>query len=55
MKGVPMPAKTEKQRRFLEGVKHGNIHRKGITPKDAARALGDEETPKGHPKHKKKK
>lgn len=35
------PAKTKKQERFLQGVKHGTIHRKGISPADAARALGD--------------
>jgi len=36
-----MPAKTKKQERFLQGVKHGTIHRKGITPADARRALGE--------------
>ena len=48
-----MPAKTEKQRRFLEGVKHGNIHRKGITPADAERALGENEKKKPAKKDKK--
>lgn len=36
-----MPAKSEKQRRFLEGVKHGTIKRKGITKEDAKKALGE--------------
>lgn len=45
---VMSPAKTPKQKRFLEGVAHGNIHRKGITPEDAKKALGQ------HPPKKKK-
>ena len=36
-----MPAKTKKQERFLQGVKHGTIVRSGFTPADAAKALGD--------------
>lgn len=38
------PAKSAKQKRFLEGVAHGTIHRKGITPQDAKKALGEGET-----------
>lgn len=45
-----MPAKTKKQERFLQGVAHGNIHRKGITPADAKRALGEHGGKKGRKK-----
>ena len=41
-----MPAKSEKQRRLMEGIKHGTIKRKGVSKEDAKRVLGE---------HKKKK
>jgi hypothetical protein len=38
-----MPAKSEAQRRLMEGVKHGTIHKPGLTPATAKKVLGEGE------------
>lgn len=34
-----MPAKSEAQRRFMEGVAHGSIKRKSLSPDEAEKFL----------------
>jgi len=48
-----MPAKSKAQYRFMQGVKHGNIKRKGLSKKEAAEYV-DGVGYKGLPKRKKK-
>jgi hypothetical protein len=50
---MPNKAISKRQFRFFQGIKHGSIHAKGLSPQTASEMLGHQ-SPKGLPEMKKR-